>query len=284
MWVHVNGKIVAEEDAVVSVFDRSFRYGDALFEAVLVRHGEMFRWPQHAARLERSAAILKISLPGGTEALKLAASELLKINQVTDAVIRIQISRGTGPRGYAPTGTEQTCVVISVHPAPERPAALATWKLIVSSFRIATRDPLAQLKTCSRLLQVMAAAEAREHGADEALLFNTDGHLTEGSTSNVFWIDRGCVCTPPLEVGLLPGVTRAVILEICESLGTPHAERNAGLDVLRSCEGIFLSFTSRGIVEADSLDGSPLKRSPVTARLQKEFEALLERECAATRS
>lgn len=284
MWAFVDGKFVPEENAVVSVFDRAFRYGDALFEAVLVRHGRMFRWPQHAARLERSASVLKMAVPGGKDTLESAAKELVRMNRMTDAVVRIQVSRGTGPRGYAPSGSEKPFVVISLHPAPQRPPEETRWKLIVSSLRIAAHDPLVQHKTCSRLLQVMAAAETKERGADEALLLNTDGHVTEGSTSNVFWIDRGCVCTAPLQSGVLPGVTRAAIFEICDSLGIPRAERTVGPESLKSCEGVFVSLTSRGIVEAESLEGHPLPRSPVTARLRNEFEALLERECGPGRS
>lgn len=280
MWAYVNGKFVAEEDAVVSIFDRSFRYGDALFEGVLARHGKLFRWSQHMARLERSAATLKLSFPDDVKSWQETTRELLAKNGMKDAMVRIQLSRGIGPRGYATTGQERPAVVISVHPAPERPLAAARWKLITSSFRIAAGDPIAQLKTCSKLLQVMAATEARDCGADEAILLNTDGHLTEGSTSNVFWIDKGCVCTPPLAAGLLPGVTRAAVLELCDRLGVPHAERTTGLESVRNCEGMFLSFTSRGIVEAESLDGAPIPLSPITKRLQNEFESLLERECA----
>ncbi len=281
MWVFLNGSFIAEEQAVVSIFDRSFRYGDGLFEAVLVRHGKMFRWPQHAQRLERSVQFFKMALPCPLGELEAAARELIAMNAAKEAVLRVQLSRGTGPRGYAPTGEQKPLIVMSLHPTPDRAApASVQWKLTLSSLRIPAGDPLSNHKTCSRLIQVLAAAEARERGADEALLINTDGHVTEGSTSNVFWIENGKVCTPALTVGALPGVTRAAVLELCDVLNVPCGEQSMRAADLYSRDGVFLSLTSRGIVEAESLDGRALQCSPITRLLQAEFEALIERECS----
>ena len=163
MIVFLNGEFVSEEQAVVSIFDRSFRYGDGLFEAVLVAAGKLFRWAQHAARLERSAEFLKIALPFSRADLFRFANELIAINKMPDAVLRIQLSRGVGPRGYAPTGEEKPFIVMTLHPTSPRDA-LVQWKLTVCSFRVAANDPLPNHKTCSRLLQVLAATEARERG------------------------------------------------------------------------------------------------------------------------
>lgn len=202
------------------------------------------------------------------------------MNAAQEAVLRIQLSRGTGPRGYAPSGDEKPVLVMSLHPAPDREAlAHSRWKLTVSSLRIPAGDPLSHHKTCSRLIQVLAAAEARERGADEALLINTDGHVTEGSTSNVFWIENGKVCTPAVAVGALAGVTRAAVLELCDSLKVPRTEQSITPADLFSRDGVFLSLTTSGIVEAASIDGKPLRSSPVAAVLQRKFEALVEREC-----
>jgi branched-chain amino acid aminotransferase len=281
MIAFIQGAFVPEEQAVVSIFDRAFRYGDALFEALLVRNGKMFRWPQHLQRLERSARFLKIALPYSVGELLAFASELISRNGISDCVLRLQLSRGVGPRGYAPSGEEKPLVVMTLHPASSRESLRgATWKLTVSSFRVPAGDQLANHKTCSRLLHVCASVEARERGADESLIVNTDNEVTEGSGSNVFWIDRGTVCTTPLGGSVLPGVTRAAVLEVCDALRIPHAERTVRSEQLPSMDGVFLSFTSRGIVEAESLDEGALRRSPITVRLREELEALLARECA----
>lgn len=279
MLVFLNGEFVAEERAVVSVFDRSFRYGDGLFEAVLARHGRLFRWPQHLARLQRSCEFLRLPLPLAETELTAAASELLQRNALRDAVVRLQISRGLGPRGYAPSGEERPCVVISAHalaaPSPE------PWKLVTCPWRVPAGDALAQHKTSSRLLQVMAAMHAREHSADEALLLNTDGFITEGSTSNVFWIRGDTVGTPPLSAEVLPGVTRSAVLELCDALGVEHREDNMPLGDVSQCDGVFLTLTTRGVVEACSLDGLPLQKSPLANRLRGALDELIARECAA---
>ena len=283
MFVSLNGELVPEEQAVVSIFDRAFRYGDSLFEAVLIRHGKFFRWPRHMERLERSARFLRIALPCSAEGLFEDARKLIAVNESRDAVLRIQLSRGVGPRGYTPSGEEKPFIVMSLHPAPARESLRSLhWTLTISSLRVAVNDPLANHKTGSRLIQILAATEARERGADESLLLNTNGEITEGSTSNLFWIDHGAVCTPPLTVGVLPGITRAIVSESCDALGIPRKDRPIKPEELFSCDGVFLTFTSRGIVEADSIDGKALHHSPITERLREEFESLLERECSAS--
>lgn len=280
MIVFLNDAFVPEEQAVVSIFDRSFRYGDGLFETLLVANGKLFRWAEHAARLEGSAEALSIPLPHGRAELFQLAHELITRNAIAEGLLRLQVSRGVGPRGYAPTGGEKTTVVMTLHPlAPRNALPAAGWKLTVCSLRVAADDLLAKHKSCNRLLQVLAASEASARHADEALLVNTNGDVAEGSTSNVFWIEGGTVCTPPLATGALRGVTRGVILEICATLGVPRKEKNIRPDQLAETDGVVLSLTSRGVVEATSIDGKPLRRSSVTSRLQTELEERIAREC-----
>lgn len=278
MIVFLNGAFVPEERAVVSVFDRSFRYGDGLFETMLAVNGNFFRWEQHWTRLMNSAHFFGFTIPWSPEELRKAASELLEKNSLRDALLRLQISRGSGPRGYAPTGNETPVVVMTAHAAPPRPAP--RWKLVTCPFRFATTDVICGHKTASRLLHVLAAAHAASLEAEEALLVNTDGHVCEGSASNVFWIRDGVIGTTPLLPGVLPGVTRAAVFELARKLGVRGEEKLLPVEELNSCEGVFLTLTSRGVVEVESLDGARLRHSPVTTRLQNEFEKLMHRECA----
>jgi branched-chain amino acid aminotransferase len=278
MQVFLNGHFVPEDQALVSVFDRSFRYGDGVFEAVLACRGRLFRWAPHAERLQRGAAFTRLRLTMSTDEMERAACELLQRNSMPEAVVRLQVSRGSGARGYAPSGEEQPVVVISAHAPPPRGSQTKPWKLTVCSHR-ATDEQLAQHKTCSRIVQVLAACEARERGADEALLVNARGEICEGSTSNVFWIQGETVCTPPLALGALPGVTRAAVREVCEQLGWSLEERVVRPEELPRAHGVFLSMTTRGVVEVESLGGVPLPRSPLVPRLQSEIEALMERDC-----
>jgi branched-subunit amino acid aminotransferase/4-amino-4-deoxychorismate lyase len=128
----------------------------------------------------------------------------------------------------------------------------------------------------------MARSEVEMRGADEAILVNTNGEITEGSTSNIFWIREGTVCTPPIQVGALPGITRAVVAELCASLKIPFAEQTISPAQLREVGGVFVTVTTRGVVEAMSLDGVPLARSSVVAMLRDAYEKLLARESVDT--
>jgi branched-subunit amino acid aminotransferase/4-amino-4-deoxychorismate lyase len=130
------------------------------------------------------------------------------------------------------------------------------------------------------LLNVLAAMEARERGANEALLIDTDGHVTEGTSSNVFWVKDDQVFTPPLTSGLLPGITRALVFELCERLRLTAGEQLARAETLIDADGVFLSLTSRGVVPVSSIDGRALRISPHVARISLACRETVQRECA----
>src|SRR5262249_14327840 len=150
-------------------------------------------------------------------------------------------------------------VAMSMRPAPKSGSKNpARWKLITSSFRLPANDPLAAYKTCNKLPQVLARAQADAAGANEALLVNTVGFVVEGASSNLFWIKDGKVLTAPLMAGILPGVTRQVVFEIAVRLKISIREKNIRVKELARVDGIFLSLSSFGIIEAKSLDGKKL--------------------------
>src|SRR5580704_7565373 len=225
MIVFLNGEFVPEESARVSVFDRSFQFGDGLFETLRAYRGKPFRWADHFERLRRGAEFLKIRLPLGEEELRARAQELIERNRMPESLLRIALSRGVGKRGYLPKGADNPTVVMSLHAAPDAEAN-REWRVIIATPRLPANEPLAQFKTSNKLPQILARMEADAAGADEALLLNTDGEVVEGSGSNLFWIKDGTVCTPPLASGVLPGVTRVVVLEICKQSGVPFRECN----------------------------------------------------------
>jgi aminodeoxychorismate lyase len=279
--IFLNGRFVPEERAVVSVFDRGFLYGDGLFEAIRIRNGKPFRWRLHLERFRQGAEHLKIRPPFSPETILKFARQLIDQNKMPDALLRLSLSRGVGLRGYSPAGAKSPTFVMTLHPArtvdlnhPPR------WKLITASPRLPTNEPLARFKTANKLPQILARAEADAAGADEALLLNTDGRVVEGTTSNLFWIAAGKVCTPPLVDGILPGVTRRVVLEICRSLKLPTRELSPRPKELLSAQGVFLSMSSWGIVEVVSLDGKRLRRAAVIQEIQKGYEAILRGETA----
>jgi aminodeoxychorismate lyase len=277
----INGKIVPEEQAVVSVLDRCFLYGDGLFETIRVHNGKPFRWGQHIDRLVRSAESLKITVPHSGGELKKAAEQLITQNQATESLIRVQLSRGVGVRGYSPKNANEPTIVMTTHPMPEgMGSGLPQWQLITSSFRVPANDELAQHKTCSRLTNVLARAEAEAAGADEALILNSADHVVESAGGNLFWIYRETICTPPHALGALPGVTRAVVMEICNQLNLRTKKLAMKRDALLGSEGAFLSLSSWGIVEIASLDGNEIPGAPVIGQIAQAYDDLLKRECS----
>src|SRR5207244_7387035 len=128
-----------------------------------------------------------------------------------------------------------------------------------------------QFKTCNKLAQVLARAEAAASEAEEGLLTNTDGYVVEGASSNLFWIEGDYVCTPPLVSGILAGVTRAVVEELCRELGLQFRETNVTAEDLKKMQGVFLSLSSVGIAEGISLDGERLRKSERTKELARAY-------------
>ena len=284
MIVYLNGQFVPEEQAVVSVFDRSFLLGDGLYETFRVLNGGLFRWAQHWRRFEHGAGFLKIRIPESSDALREVCGQLILRNKMTDGMVRMTLSRGVGVRGYSPKGADKPVLVISCHaPPPFDPQNPPQWRLLVSSSRLPPNDAIAQFKGCSKLPQILARMEADAAGADEALLLNTDGFVAEATGSNLFWVDGNTVHTPPLTAGILPGVTREAVFEICQSLGIAFQEANILPEKLRLAEGVFLSLSSFGIVECVSLDGHPLRQSPLVNGIRSAYEELLRRETAVKR-
>ena len=279
MLIFLNDRFVAEQKAVVSVSDRSFLYGDGLFEAVPILNGNPFRWAQHMERFQNGAKVLKIAMPFSSAALKKFAGQLIAKNKMPEALLRITLSRGVGVRGYSPKGADNPTLVMTLHP----PAKLdlehpPKWKVITSSIRLPASEPLALFKTCNKLPQIMARAQADAAGAQEALLSNTDGFVVEGTTSNLFWIRDGTVCTPPLASGILPGVTRAVVLEICRALKIRTREIAPRPKELLGADGVFLSMSSYGIAEVVVLDGRSLRRSACVEKIRRSYQRLLSEE------
>lgn len=273
MFVFLNGKFVPEERAVVSVFDRGFLYGDGLFETIRVFNGIPFRWQEHLERLRQGADFLKIKMPFTSAKLRALADTLITKNKMPDSLLRITLSRGMGAAGYSPKSAKHPTCVMSLRAAPKSNAQ-KQWNLITSSFRLPANDPLARFKTSNKLPQVLARAEAAA-GVDEALLLNTDGFVAEGTSSNLFWIRHDAIYTPPLTAGILPGVTRAVVFEIASQLNVPIYEKNIRPKELIQMDGVFLSLSSQGIVQANSLDGKTLKKSPITDQIAHFYGKIL---------
>lgn len=279
MVVFLNGKFVPEEDAVVPVNDRGFLLGDGLFETTRVAQGRAFRLGQHLDRLSRGADYLKIKLPFTLKEIQKAAAELISRNGLADAVLRVTLTRGPGRRGYSTRGADQPTLAVTLHPLPPQSGdEPLQWSLVTSSFRIPASDALAAFKSTSKLLNVLARGEAEAQGADEALLLNANGEVAEAASGNLFWVYQDRICTVPSGRGVLPGITRAVVLEICQSLGLETAKCVIKPPMLRNAGGIFVTQSALGIVPVAAFDGMPVAPSPLVDQIATAYNDLLVNE------
>jgi branched-subunit amino acid aminotransferase/4-amino-4-deoxychorismate lyase len=226
--------------------------------------------------MTRGADFLKIKCPFTPKELQDFAGQLIGQNQMPEAVLRVTLTRGPGERGYTPQIDSQPTVVMTLHTAPpmdvENPVQ---WRLITSSYRIPAGDPLSSFKTANKLVHIMARMEAVEKDADEALLVNTNGEVAETASGNLFWVYQDNICTVPTGCGVLPGITRSVVLEICQTLGLPVNKCVIKPKALRNSEGIFITQSALGIVPVATLDGEPVAPSPLVGQISRAYNEML---------
>ncbi|HZT23004.1 MAG TPA: aminotransferase class IV [Verrucomicrobiae bacterium] len=273
--VFLNGQFLPEAQAAVSVHDRGFLLGDGLFETIRIVRGKPFRLAQHWERLARGAEFLKIPLPLTATELEQFVRQLIEQNQMADAILRLTLTRGAGGRGYTPPAGSPPTLVMALYDRPAPPPR--AWHLVTASFRVSAADPLAAFKTTSKIGHVMARAEAVGQGADDALLLNTHGEVAETAGGNLFWVEADRPGTAPAGRGLLPGITRAVVLEICRALGRPVNERIIPPQALAQASGLFVTQSALGIVPVATLDGRPVEPSPLVEEIARAYAELLSR-------
>ena len=279
MIVFLNGNFLSESEAVVSINDRGFLLGDGLFETMRVVNSRPFRMAQHLERMTRGLDFLKVTIPYTPKELQKFAVELIERNQQPDSILRVTVTRGSGPRGYSPQNAGTPTVAMTLSLLPEtNPDEPLQWSLVTSPFRVPASDPISSYKSTSRILNILARGEAEARGADEALLLNTNGEAAEAAGGNMFWVYREQICTVPTGRGVLPGITRAVVLEICQALGLTTNKRVIKPEMLRNAEGIFITNSALGIVPVVSFDGEPVAPSPLVDQIATAYNEMLLRE------
>lgn len=270
----INGQFVDENDAKISIFDRGFLYGDGCFETLRVWDKKPAFWVRHMQRLTRSLQALQIPLNTSAVTLAQLAQRLIEVNHLRDGVLRLQVTRGQGPRGYSTQGAKEPTCVLTVHPLPPHfEIGSPSWTLETSRFRLDSGNPIHAHKSSNKLLQVLGKSEAEENGVDDVLFFNVEDHVIETSSANVFWLKDNQLYTPPLHAGALPGITRAVVLEIANELGKPVKEQLATKPYLLDTEGLLLTQSVWELISVDSLDGHPFGQPSVFATLRTAYQS-----------
>jgi len=216
MLIFLNDRLVSESEAVVSVFDHGFLYGDGIYETMRAYAGVVFKLESHLARLRRSAALINLRLPDET-AIRSAIGRTIKANGLSEAYVRLTVSRGKGPIGLDPDlCSEPTVVVIAQQfKGYDEIAYRAGVRLILARTRRNSASSVSpRIKSLNFLNNILAKMEAKEEGAQEAIMLNAAGFLAEGTVSNIFFVRDGVLCTPSVDSGILDGITREVVLSL----------------------------------------------------------------------
>jgi len=251
--VYLNGELLPASAAHISLFDRGFLFGDGLFETMRVYGGRVHLLRRHLERLAEGASALRIDLPGA-DVLVDAIRSTIEANGAMDIVARLTVSRGVG--GMTPTEGSAGRTTIAVHLRPllhnsylDHPARLITIRGIFHH-----SDGAPRLKSLNYLTSVRAGFEVHDAGADEGIVTTAEGTVAEGSLSTIFCIREGVLHTPPLDLGILPGITRGRILEIAAAEGIPTRQERFTRDVLVGCDEVFYTNSVREVVPVGRID------------------------------
>jgi len=271
--VYLNGAIVEEREALVSVNDRGFVFADGIYEVIRVFGGRPFEMERHIERLERSAAALRLTLDPSAEEIARIADDLLRREEADEAQIYIQVTRGVAPRGHAVPGGIRPTTLVAI-----RPALAPAPELLKSGGAAITvpddRWARCDVKAIGLTANILARTQAVEAGAYEAI-FVRDGYVTDAASCNVFAIFGTTLMTAPCTNYILWGITREVVLELAREDGIDTLEATFRAEQLREADEVFVTGTSSGIVPIVTLDGAVVgngRVGPVTRRLMELHE------------
>ncbi|RLG01730.1 MAG: branched-chain amino acid aminotransferase [Thaumarchaeota archaeon] len=275
--VYIDGDFVPESEAKISVLDHGFLYGDGVFEGIRAYKGVVFKLKEHVERLYDSAKFLKIEIPMSKEELIEAILETVRKNGLKDCYIRVVVTRGVGDLGLDPRKCGKPSVIIIAKPMGPLLGKKAV-SLIISSVRRDGVDATNhQAKSLNYLNSILAKLEAINAGADDAVMLDNRGFVSEATGENIFIVKNGKILTPPPTSGVLLGITRNCIIELAKKLGYEVVERELTPFELITADEVFLTGTAAEIVPVESVNGRKIGTrvpGPITERLIKEFEKL----------
>jgi branched-chain amino acid aminotransferase len=278
--VNVNGRVFDQEHAVISIFDHGFLYGEGVYETLRTYNGQPFLFERHMRRLRNSAGMLALTVPMSDADIAARFQETMALARLAageEAYLRILVTRGIGDLTYDPAATPEPSVVVIVKPHADLPESMVEQGVKAALVPIVRNHPGSVnplIKSNNLLNSALAMQEAVRRGAFEGIMRNYRGELAECSTSNLFIVKKGAALTPPLDAGLLPGITREFLFEIGGDVNVPVREQVLRDEDLLGADEAFLTSTTREIVPIVRVDertigtGAP---GPVTLRLLAEF-------------
>ena len=280
----INGEIRPAAAATVSVFDHGLLYGDGVFEGLRFYHGVTFMLEAHLQRLQASADGIALELPYDLEQIAAAIAMLVDAYPGEQGYLRLVVTRGAGSLGIDPRKCARPNLFIiadelSVMDVSEMERGVS---LHVAETRRTPRQCLdPKIKSLNYLNNILARIEASNAGCDEALMLNLDGYICEGSVDNVFIVADGVLRTPPLEDGMLAGVTRAVIMDVADGAGIGCEETSLRVADLQAADECFLTGTGAELVPVREIGGVPLATAsaPLLPSIEQGFHKAIERYC-----
>lgn len=280
--IYLNGKFVPEEEAKISVFDHGLLYGDGVFEGLRSYNGKIFKLEEHIIRLLNSAKSIALEIPLTFEELKEVIIQTVRANNLKDSYIRVVVTRGVGDLGLDPRKCKFPNLFIIASKIQLYPADI--YEKGIKLITVATRRSLPEslnpaIKSLNYLNNILAKIEANNAGAEEGLILNQFGYVSECTGENIFIIKGNQLITPPVSAGALEGITRKVVIEIGENIGLKVKEENITRYDIYTSDECFLTGTAAEIVPVVKLDNRIIgtgKPGEKTLRIRKEFIFLTE--------
>jgi branched-chain amino acid aminotransferase len=288
LQVYVNGEYLPRSRATVSVFDHGLLYGDGVFEGIRAYGGSVFQLDPHIDRLFASANYIQLTMPLDREKMTRVILETLRRNKLRDAYVRVVVTRGAGDLGISPESCQEPTVVVIAEPVSSilglrEPKFL---RVIISSIRRDSVDATThEVKSLNYLNSIVARIEAKGVGADDAIMLDSRGFVSEGTATNVFIVVDGSVHTPQTSSAILHGITRVRIIKLCKELGLEVLEKDITPFELISANEIFMVGTKAEIVAVGNVNGRVVgtgREGPTTKLLRQEFGKLVTRKGEGT--
>lgn len=283
--VNINGQITDSASAKISVFDRGFLYGDSVYEVIRTYRGKFFAMDEHLRRLSQSAELLHMKISQPKEELQNECERTLaafrSAHPESEAYCRIIVTRGVGKIGFSRSCIETPTQIIVIVQPIESPSQATREKgialKIVDRLRNDRRALDPAMKSGNYLNSVLAFLEAQDEGFDDAVLCDATGHITEGTTFNLFYVKNGELATSPLDVGILDGITRRFVMKIARDLKIPVVETRFSKQHLYEADEVFITGSVKEVLAVTRLDHLKIgdgKPGPITRKLALEFDRL----------
>jgi branched-chain amino acid aminotransferase len=279
--VYINGKLFDKNGAKVSVYDHGLLYGDGVFEGIRVYAGKVFRLREHVDRLYESARHIQLEIPLSREKMAEAITSTVKTNGKTNGYIRAVVTRGAGSLGLDPRKTTDPQVIIIVDDITMYPQELYDNGLEIitaSTIRNHANALNPRIKSLNYLNNIMAKIEAIQGGCLEALMLNPKGEVAECTGDNFFLVKSGVIRTPPLDAGILEGITRGAVLELARAADIPVQELPLTRHDVYTADECFLTGTAAEVIPVVKCDKRPIgsgRPGPVTRMLRERFHQLV---------